>query len=653
MALLTESHTIDIGESFTNELNDLFNDDSISLNQLWVALQKTSISQQFNMFCYHAKHGDNHIKDLVAQLLGKCCQNTSWLSTLCVQETSSIVRGILSLSSTLFNKLQNPPKEIHPDFFKPYLFYSLLHDIPIDELPSYLQYFTSFRVLCAGYKLYFNSISSFSNHGGDGNETLSLHVQDSHQLIDFSHLFSLLPLSMTSEHIFATLHILETSPEQLQMYFNSLSNGSLSLSIVAYHDIFLRNCMQFSEKTLQLFVISLCSSPHYSKLLSMIFTLFSDINYIKNTDEDQQHILTHAVVFLLRCIPFSMKTILLTNGVEKRLEAPVQYLKTIAITVAEEIKCHTHVKRKDFDKKFNTSIESISIKDLVKDTSLNTKEMDDLIQETKDQTEGIEELDFTEVKKETKEERQTIEEPMHLIEWLELFEGFETRTYEEVAMMLSIGVELIKKSRSFIRPHIKEVIFQIIRIPNKYQMKKFEEYQIEILKEIMKIPNFNEIEPKQILLEYFDINISLIITTMIAVGFHSKWINFLRFKLSLFCSQNTDLGYIQLCVDYLKDFGDVVVINDWFVLLQTIHDNDSITISLLSALLHMISLIDSDVFVWRCGETAKEIIPFLNLSKSNHPIELVRLLSNSLEELIVSKCSIEIKKDLEKDIVLF
>ena len=651
-------------EEYDQSLDQLIRNQTITVEEIVIQMNQQSIYSNFMRIlnCFDQKKEWN---DKELQRLQRICfhffQRPQWCIELISQMQSSVIQKIISISLKLNNRMEGQCISFFQvETFYSFVYYSLFQTAEHHEIQKVIQVLKQMKTiqsiqkgiqqvindqsLTKKYEVIFNVLSKF---------TLQLRIEW---------------LTFLFQKCFTFTE--DSHQDEFKRCLLELTKKEYEIDMNIFYDIFNQTNIRLHQNVIIQLAKGVCQNSHSDQLLTMLFTLYSNRMYCTMTPFSSQWVLTRHIIYILRCIPFSTIVHLLSNGITMRLNSPIKKIKDSALVMMNEIDSFTKLRKSEWNYSFDTTIifdgieqaelfsdEQITKENIINETVLNNETLQTDESMIKEVHSKIEEINTSSKKsKETTEIHSTPTKPMHLIEWVEAFEELSSAStsYQEFELTMSIGSEIIRKSTKFISPYIEQIMDNILQLKNRFNMDQFEDWQINMLYEL--ITN-KDIKCKRkgsvVILEKIPLDRELVLKTMNKCGYFMEWIEPLRTYVMEWCYENKFEYNIKQAIEYLQEYGTVEMVNDWFVLYKNCRLNDRIVICLLSGLLHVISLLQTDLFIWYCCDQIKPIMSLLSDDTVNHPNKSIRLLASTLFQTINEIVSKEIKSESQKDILLF
>ncbi|EDR22352.1 hypothetical protein EDI_335080 [Entamoeba dispar SAW760] len=644
MALLWEENTSLSSQSLNESLEEMITVEEKAVDEIVLFLSSHNVYQHFMMLVSSLDKSQNwseeHLYKLQEISIRFFKERQNWCSELLKNCQPKVINKVLSIAMKINNRLNGYCDEFFDvNTFYSYVYYQIFFSkgINLDKQVDALKQFKTINHLEKGIKVVIQN-----------NEIINKYQI----LLNYLDKCS---LQMRIDYLSFVYQKIQFTEQQFELMLKELSYKNYQIDISLYYDVFNQDHLTINQHYLMHLALQLCHSPKAIQLISLIFSLYSNKTYATTISPSSQWILTQYIIYIIRCIPYSTKTSLLSNGVNLRITSPVKKIQKLALILMNEMEMNNKEKRTDYQWNIKLPIEADGVEDIeespvpIDENILSTEdeqlEDKNIIQ---DVSSKIKELNEKETSK------RKVKKPKHIIEWLELFDDFGNRTYEEVELILSIGVELIKKSNKFVGPYLEEIIKKILTIKNIYRIEQFEEWQIAILYEVVTDKSiYCKKRGSSILIEKILIDKDIVLKTMKKCGYYQDWIDPLREYIVQWCYENKFEYNICQAIDYLKDYGTTSIVNDWFILYQNCRSNDRIVLSLLSGLLQVISLTSPDVFIWSCSDQIQRVLSQLQVDTVNHPNKQIRMAATVLMDQITTIVNTEIKSETQKEILLF
>lgn len=582
--------------------------DGCTAEDIWTTISKKPVAVQFSMLhssvldIHRMKH--QHILQL-AVLLQKHFTQPNW-SDIFVQCHYSIYKQIVSVSMRITNALkEDTPDQLFPDTLQAWLFCQVIQSkhLPRETVFSLLNQFNSTKSIRNGMKGCWETL----DESVYGLFTEYFAVCIPARVILFLH-YPFHDVSFYDE-------------EHFKAFINAVTCHSAAVDTAVFYDAFAVDILRINNKVLPFMAKRLCQCASCSHIIDMLFTLYSNTTYATTTSQSSQWRYTQYLIFILRCIPFSMHSARLSNGISIRIASPLKKVQEMALALMKQIEINMKQRRKDFD--WNFSEDAIT-----SELDLDEPVVDD---EGKDH-EINSETDTvpTEQPLISEDGTRAVVKPVHLLEWMELFDEYDRRTYEEVEMMMSIGVKLIEESRSYIEPYIEDILQTMLSVKNRFNQPKFEQHRMDIILELLRTPTRHGKSTYEYLLDSIEIDRVLVLDVMIRVGYQAIWIEPLSNCIVNWVYSNTFEQATVRALEYLKDYGTVSVIRDWFVLYTKCSLNDRVCAALLTAALELASHIPGNLMTWECSKILPAVMQRLVADRVNHPNKVIRMAADGL-----------------------
>ncbi|ELP88242.1 hypothetical protein EIN_225850 [Entamoeba invadens IP1] len=629
MSLLWEEKVEKEGSSVIEKIQDVNFDRAEALNEL----KKVDILHQFTIVSSLVENMKGLQSDVVSRIsfvVQKFFEEKGCVEVILSKTHQSVVRRMMKVAMLISNRVMEGNNEFFEDrTFCSYLVYKIVKGKTVIGEEKFIKGLAEF-----------NSIETIR---GGLEKLLKENVDDS--FVD-----SLLIWIKNSgtrrgvDIIGVLINTLKGNEKKLCYVLDGISLKEIGVDSTLFFETIKYNKLSINDTILKYLVVKLSQSPKANDIIHSIFALYSNTQYISVSSRATQKVLTHYIVYILRCSPFRVGSYLLVKGVSYRIESGIEKMRKEGSVVIREIDFFNKAQRKVFTHNIDDTIEDFDVATVDErendvDTLMKEVAPEDGSDDVEDIVSSVQELKHneSEVLKDTEHGSKPKEpqQKMQLLYWMDLLSDYTNLKYEDFAHLLKIGSMVINDSSKYNSVYLEQIARDVLLLKNRFNFDFFCDSQIDILSSIV---HMKTIPPKrgiQVLLDQIELDREIVIKTMIKNGYNEEWILPLRNYMAVWVYENRYEYAIHLSIQYLKDYSTIEVLREWILLYMNCRINQRVGAGLLTGTIQIIALNKPSLVVATCYDLFDKLAQQLHDDEVNHPFKELRIAASTLLRQLV------------------